>query len=81
MITKELLLDLDTFERRAFLAEPAELNDDNIERHKVSILEIWVECYGNAAKDLDVYKAKEIRKVMAAFKDWEADVIRIKVRS
>lgn len=72
--------DLDTFERRAFLAEPAELNDDNIERHKVTVMEIWTECYGNAAKDLDSYKAKDIRRIMASFKDWEADVVRIKAK-
>ena len=69
---------MDTYERRAFLEEPVKLGDKIIERHKVSILEIWVECYGNAAKDLDNYKAKEIRKIMASFKDWEADVVRIK---
>jgi hypothetical protein len=49
----------------------------NIRRYKVTALEIWTECYCKPASDLDGYRAKEIRKIMAGFKGWEQKVIKI----
>ena len=67
---------MDNSERIDYLSEDPDENAIN--RHKVTVMEIWTECYKKAASDLDNYKAKEIRKIMASFKDWEADVVRIK---
>ena len=69
---------IDLYERRTFLSEDVELSEDIIRRDKVTAYEIWTECYGKPASDLDGYKAKEIRKIMSGFKDWEAEVVKIK---
>ena len=67
---------MDNSERIDYLSEDPDENAIN--RHKVTVMEIWTECYKKTASDLDNYKAKEIRRIMASFKDWEADVVRIK---
>ena len=68
--------NMDNSERIDYLSEDPDENAIN--RHKVTVMEIWTECYKKTASDLDNYKAKEIRRIMASFKDWEADVVRIK---
>jgi len=52
--------------------------DGAIKRNKVTILEIWTECYGKVGSEMDAYKSKEIRRIMASFKDWEPRVIKIR---
>jgi len=74
--------DMSLFERREYL-QGGELTEKGvaIDRHKVTIMEIWTECYGKQESDLDFYKGKEIRRIMAGFKDWDARVIKIRGKS
>lgn len=71
--------DMDKAQRREYL-QGGELTQQrgDVRRIKVSVLEIWTECYGKSESDLDAYRAKEIRKIMASFPEWEERVIKIR---
>lgn len=69
---------VDLFDRRDYLSKPVELSETDIERRKVTVLEIWTECYGKPESDLDNYRSKEIRKILSGFKEWEVDVVKVR---
>lgn len=65
---------MDLWSRREWLRgeEPAAES-----RNRVTVAELWEECFGSNLKDLDIYKAKEVKRIMSAFTDWDWGVIRV----
>lgn len=43
---------------------------------KVSVSDIWTECFGKNIAELNMFSSKEIRRIMSGFKDWESKVIK-----
>ena len=64
---------MDTHERRAYILDP---NDPTrpagtVRRAEVSNLEIWCECFGKRAEDIQSRDSYAISAMMARLKDWE----------
>ena len=64
---------MDTHDRRAYILDP---NDPTrpagtVRRAEVSNLEIWCECFGKRAEDIQSRDSYAISAMMARLKDWE----------
>lgn len=61
-------LDKAPADRRAWL----EMGDEgSVERRTVSVLEVWVECFGRAAEDIKFNDSKDIGRILRTVGGWE----------
>lgn len=60
----------DAGQRRMFLDDPSAKGD--VQRCAVSVLEVWVECFGKVAEDITFGASKDIGKILRTIKGWEA---------
>lgn len=44
-----------------------------VKRESVSVIEIWVECFGNAAKNIKTMDSRDIGKIIRGIRGWEVD--------
>lgn len=58
-------------ERIEFFQGYSRHKDGTYRREKVCLMEIWIECFGGAVKDLNRVKQLELNSIMKRFKDWE----------
>lgn len=64
-------LDMDPLERRAWLWEPT--NKGAYERRSVSVIEVWVECFGRNAEDIKFTDSKDIGRILRTLRGWEPE--------
>lgn len=61
-------LEMDPLDRRAWLGEPT--NVGTYERRSVSVIEVWVECFGRNAEDIKFGDSKDVGKILRTIKGW-----------
>ncbi|MFH5834564.1 VapE domain-containing protein [Proteiniclasticum sp. C24MP] len=64
---------LDRFQRRDYINSYSKDSFDagEVQREKVCVAEVWVECYGGDPKNLTQLKSREINDILRTFDDWE----------
>ncbi len=64
--------DLDLFERRNYFSSKDDIQQKGVmERTKVCVLEVWIECLGGQKKDIDRRKSNEIANILGNIDGWE----------
>lgn len=63
---------LDRFQRRDYINSYSEdiLDSSTVRRDKISVAEVWTECYGGDPKNLTPLKSREISDILRTFDDW-----------
>lgn len=64
---------LDRFQRRDYINsyDLEKIDAGELQRDKISVAEVWVECYGGDPKNLTPIKSREINDILRSFPDWE----------
>lgn len=64
---------LDRFQRRDYINSfsNGSFEAGSVIRDKISVAEVWVECYGGDPKNLTPLKSREINDILRSFPDWE----------
>ena len=65
--------NLDQYQRRDYIStySPDDFDNGEMIRDKISVLEVWVECYRGDPKQLTKLKSREINDILRSFDDWE----------
>lgn len=70
----------DIYERRNYYAMAEEIADKGeTERTRISVIEIWCECFGGRVEELQKWKAKEIKNLLSAIPNWKASKAPVKI--